>query len=817
MTQDALEYQAAAEAAFADIPADQVQPLSSLGNVLLGEFERAELERRETEERWLQDLRQYKGQYDPEVLARIGKNRSKAFVRKTRVKVKTLNSRMADLLFPAGSEKNWDVAPTPKPNLSQDQLDEIKALLDQAAKDQFVQARQAQQAQLAQQAQQGAQAPQAAPLQPPKITRQAFDQAVQQWAKARAESMATTIDDQLTEARYKQTCLRVIHSGNLYGTGVLKGPLIERKVRTRFVKNGDNWTPQSESIVVPFVDFVPVWRFYPDMAATSLDQCRFVYERHLMTRSEMADLASRASFDGAAIRAYVLAHPKGEARMRLADEQLRLIGDRIHGMADPAGRYEVFERWGWLDGEQLAGAGVDVPTDQLHEAFFANVWLLPSGQVIKAVLQPINGVTWPYFMYQVDQDESTIFPEGIAAIMRDDQLMLNASTRLMLDNAAIASGPQLEVFTQSLSSMENADEIVPWKVWQRNNSNPGVPAVRPIPLPSNIQELMALGSMFDANIDETTAIPKYMTGENATAGAAGTASGMSMLLGNANIVIKDLISAWDEGITRGFIQALYFWNMQFNPDNSIKGDFDVKARGTASLVAKEVRAQSLNQFAALTANALDAPMIKRDVLNRQRAEALDLADVVKTADEMAADANSAAAQQAAQAQQIAQQLQMAEAQAKIAKLQADAELTMAKIKTMAADIEHTMADTIRLKVESAYAALQAGGVATQSPQIAPAGDEILRESGWVSVSPPSQIGNLDGPPVQQTQGVDHFMPKGATWQQEPRTGPGGQVDQVHSPGTQVAENGATPPPATGMRGVNAGIETPQTGEPDQPR
>lgn len=772
-----IEYEQAATAVLAADDEGRESPvlqMTVLGNALLAEFDQADNDRRETVDRWLQDLRQYRGKYDPDVEARIADNRSKAFVRKTRVKVKTVDSRVGDLLFPAGTEKNWDVGPTPKPSLSPDQLQEIRAALMVMAQGQ-------------------------------KITRPMFELAVKEWAKKRAKAMALTIDDQLAESNYKQICQRVIHSGNLYGTGILKGPLVERKMRTRFVRNGDKWVAQTESYVVPFVDYVPLWRFYPDMSVTELKDCRFTYERHLMSKSEMADLARRKSFRGDVIKAYVLANTKGEVTQRYADTELRIIGSRNTGLADFGGKYELLERWGWLDGEQLKQAGVEVPDDRLHESFFSNVWLLPNGEVIKAVLQPISAETWPYHLYYFDKDESSIFAEGLATIMRDDQSMINASTRLMIDNAAASSGAQLEVSVGLLASQEKADEFSPWKVWLRNNSNPGSPAIRVVELPSRMGDLSKMTQIFENNADEVSAVPRYMSGENATTGAAGTSSGLSMLIGNVNIVIKDLITNWDEGVTSSFIRGLYSWNMQFNPDDAIKGDFDVKARGTSSLVAKEVRARQLNEFATLTANALDAPYIKRDVLNRQRAEANELADVVKSEDEVIADQNTEAAKMQAQMVQQSQQLALAEQQAKVAKLTADAQAVKAKASETLANIELIVAKAVDARVGSAYAALQAAGVATSSPGIAPAGDEILRSSGWKDATPEPTIAQLDGPPVQQEQG---------TRGQEPAMEPHGGADNAPLPEDPAAgvDESVNPPslePQTGMVGRHDGIETPR--------
>lgn len=689
------EYEAAAAAGMARDDNTAYVALDALGSVLVAEFQRAELEKRETEDRLLKDLRQYRGIYDPEILAAIGPNRSKAFVRATRVKVKTVDARVADLLFPANSERNWTADPTPAPSVDQD----TRKLVTQQL--------------------------QAALQRDP--TQDELDAAIAKLVKEAADRMTAIIDDQLVESRYKQAARQVLHSGHLYGTGVLKAPLVERKTRKKFVIVDGSWVMKTESYVVPFVEYVPLWRWYPDMSATQLEDCRYVYERHLMTRAAMASLARKKSFNGQKIKDYILANPKGMRQQRTFDGEIREMGDRRQANTTEDGQYEVLERWGWLDGEQLHSAGVKVPQDRMHETFFSNVWLLPNGEILKIVLQPINGVTWPYHLYYADKDETSIFGDGFAAIMRDDQTMINAGTRMILDNAALTAGPQLEANMKLLAAGERADDMYPFKIWRRNGEEPGSPAIRVLDIPNGLEELFPIVNMFKENADDVTAIPRYMQGENATTGAAGTASGMSMLMANASIVMKDLITNYDEGVTRTFIEALYFWNMQFNPDDRCKGDFDIKARGTASLMAKEIRAQQLDQFAA-TLSPEDAPYIKREELLRQRAEAHDLASIIKTEKEVAADQNNDAAKAQAQMEQQMQQIQLQMAQLNVQKLSAE-------VARISADVERINAIAIKTNVDSAYAGMQAGGVATERPQIAPAGDAILKSAGFIDKTP----------------------------------------------------------------------------------
>lgn len=784
---DAAAYAEAAKVVFAEeTPATT---LAALGPKLLAEFATAESDRRATEERWIKDLRQYKGQYDPEVLAAIGPVRSKAFVRKTRVKVKTVDSRVEDLLFPAGSEKNWEVASTPIPSVSKETRKKVIDGLKQMLAKQMQQM-QMQQAAMAQQAQAAGQPmPPMPPMQPPMVTKEMVDEALLAMCKESAKAMAKVIDDQLTEVSYKRICKLAIHSAHLYGTGIIKGPLIERRIRSTFAHENGKWVEKSEVYVVPFVDYVPIWRFYPDMTVDTLDKCRFVYERHLMTHADMAELSSRKSFDKTKIIEHLKANPAGHMNTRLIDNELKIVGDRSATQGSLDGKYEVLERWGYLTGQELMDAGVKVPEDRLHESFFSNVWVLTNGQVIKAVLQPINGVTWPYHIYYFDKDETSIFGDGLASVMRDDQTMLNAATRLMLDNGALSSGPMFEVNTQLLSNYDSATEMGPWKVHLRNNQLPGTKAIHSIDIPSNLGNLSGLADRFDNNLDEVSAIPRYMTGENVSGGAGATKGGLSMLMGAANIMIKDLISSWDEGVTRPFISSLYRWNMQFNKNNDIKGDFDVKARGTASLVAREVRAQQLDNFAAMTANPMDAPFIKRDSLLRQRAEANELTDVVKTEDEVKAEQDNEQMQAQAKLAQDQQTLIIDEMTGKVKLLLANAAKAMAEVDLIKAKATSTKAETV-------YSALQAGGVAAQNPHIAPAADEILRSSGWQDATPDPSIAGLITMQGDQA-------PEGAL--------SGGVLpEQSANPVNDLNQPDSTPPdlqPQTGHVGQQAGIET----------
>ena len=94
---------------------------------------------------------------------------------------------------------------------------------------------------------------------------------------------------------------------------------------------------------------------------------------------------------------------------------------------------EVKEFWGFLSTEEMQSLGVDVPEDQLGLEFAANIWTI-GPVIIKGIISPLKDVTFPYHFYYYEKDDTSIFGEGIPCIMRDVQILVNASIRAMLDN-----------------------------------------------------------------------------------------------------------------------------------------------------------------------------------------------------------------------------------------------------------------------------------------------------------------------------------------------------------------------------------------------
>ena len=87
------------------------------------------------------------------------------------------------------------------------------------------------------------------------------------------------------------------------------------------------------------------------------------------------------------------------------------------------------------------------------------------------------------------------------------------------------------------------------------------------------------------------------------------------------------MSEWFEAkwIHRRQRESYFQWNMQYNDDQpDVVGDLEIKPRGTAAGMQKEVRTQRLTSLLQTVANPMLAPFIKLPNLVRELAIAQDI-------------------------------------------------------------------------------------------------------------------------------------------------------------------------------------------------
>jgi hypothetical protein len=559
--------------------------LRALGGELSKTFDQYAADRRLTEIKWMKNLRQYLGIYDPEVESELGRGRSRAYPRITRVKCISVLSRVMNLMFP-GNERNWELNASPSAEMDPKDVEEAVQQLAAERQKEGV---------------------------PVEMTMEFIDAAVNKLATSRAYKLCKLIDDQLQEIGGDQTLdyislnRKVVQSGILYGLGVLRGPYVRTEQKTKWgATQGGGFEPQTKTIYKPQYDFLPVWDFYPDMSAKALPGEGY-FTRLIMGRSELRRLADRPDFFGDQIKSYLRNNGEGNYKAREFETELRTMGTKANisdgQKQEPQSKYEVLVWNGPVSAQKLEQLGVDVADSAKADDIDAEIWLV-DGNVIKADINAwrklgVNVRTVHCFVF--DEDDSSPIGNGLPNVVRDSQLSIAAATRMMLDNASVTCGPNLELNLSLLRQDQDLTAIEPYKVWYRDDDCPttaSFPAVRKVDIDGHLDELKGMVEMFSQFADAETFVGPATGGdmEKMPSEPMRTAAGASMLRGDAALPFKDIIRNFDF-FTQSVILSLVQFNRKFNPGLAPAGDYNVIARGATSLIAKEVRGMQLDLLA----------------------------------------------------------------------------------------------------------------------------------------------------------------------------------------------------------------------------
>ena len=537
---------------------------ASLGQALLSEFERRKSERSEIEKRWLQDLRQYNGQYEPEFASFLQERKAacKVFVPLTRRICNIVEARLGDLLF-STDDRNFAVEASPYP-----ELDEVSKLLQQADPNAPV-------------------VIDGQEVQPTEVMN-AIAQQIDE-AKRKAANMQRVIDDQFTESDWPTEARKVMHDAVKLGSGVVKGPFVLRSVKRKWsIKGGAPVLVETESFK-PSIKRVDPWHFYPSLSVGSLVEDSSTYERHPMNKLGLVKLAEQPGFDKEAI-IRVLKAGGSQYRDTNIDAQREAAG--TVGVED--NRFNIVEYNGPVDAEDLKAAGVELPEDSEMIVFNGIVWFSEfTGEVIKAAINPMSADATMYSVFNWQPDSACLFGYGLPYEIRDMQWSANSTYRGAHDNMALTVGPQIIFNSKKVRPVNGSPHIEPMKTWELTDSSIPVSNVFGVfQIESRLTELINLFNLNKQLAEEIGGPMLAMQGQDAPSYLE-TAKGMSIAYNAANIWMRRAVKLWDDQVTVPRVRAFIDWNMEHNPDPDIKGDLSAVARGTSALLEAEGQVQRL--------------------------------------------------------------------------------------------------------------------------------------------------------------------------------------------------------------------------------
>ena len=655
-----------------EIPPQMIEAMQAIAASLSSSAKEQQNAKKQIEDRWHEDYQQFHGKYSDNTEAKLkDANKSRLFVNETRAKTNAWIARLSDMLFPT-DDKNWGIKASAVPELAK----------PPEGQEQMAQDPQAMQKMLAQ---------------------------VKDQASKAARRMESEIEDQLRECRYNVTARDVIDDSVKLGTGVMKGPVANPRPRRYFglrkdPKTGEQTFQMMErEDVRPTFERVDPWSFFPDMSARSMDEAEFTFQLHLMTKTKLRELARKPGFVAEQIRDLIREDATEGTPEYL--NQLRSVTGNDQSAVD--NKFQVWEYHGPLEKDHMrilceCNDRQDL-TDFLEDGLVsinAVVWFC-AGKIIKFGLHAMDSGESLYSVFPFERDDSSIFGYGIPYIMRAPQAALNGAWRMMMDNGDLSVGPQIEINQEIITPADGNWNLKGRKIWLRKSGSPNEPGMNVYDVPSRTGELVGMINLARQFSEDETSMTKLAQGGQDSSQTK-TAEGMGLLMNSSNIVFRRVVKNFDDDLTEPCIRRIYHWNMQFSDREDIKGDYEVDARGSSVLLVAEIQAQNLMIFAnQFTVHPILGQMIKPYDVAKKLTQSMHLSasDVLKSEDEMKADAEKAAEQGAEQDPEMAKlehQAKEAEAQR-----QFDAQ-EAAQARQHAIQIEHLKQDTELMKLAETH-------------------------------------------------------------------------------------------------------------------
>lgn len=543
-------------------------------------------------ERLLNALRTYKGMYDTGKLAEIRTfGGSEVYARVTSTKCRAATALLRDVYL--SQERPWDVEPTPVPQIPNAVEQDIQQLVN---------------VEVATMMQAGQ------PVDPQMVSdrvaglQKAATRAAKKVAHDEAEKAGLRLNDILTEGNFYEAFAEFLIDLPIFPFAVLKGPEVRRVTQTKWV----NQQPVQESVPKMFWKRVSPFDLYWSPGAGSVDQAEFV-ERIKVTRRELTNVKGLPGYNTDAIdKVLDMAYIDGlHEWWDTIDTARAELEDRERWARTATSLIDTAEFTGHVSGKLLLQWGMsseEVPNER--EEYFITAWLIDR-HVIKAQINPATNQRAPYFITAFEQIPGALIGYGLPDLLEDVQTICNAAARAMVNNASIASGPQV-VINDALLMPGETDDLYPWKRWHVTYDpvlvSSGTKPIEFYQPDMNAPELMGIYEKWSIMGDEISSLPKYMTGSEKVGGAGRTASGLAMLMGNASKTLQNVAASIDRDVISPLLHGLYDLIMLTEP-NTFRGDELIVVKGVNHAVKREQDRMRQLEFLQLTANPIDMAIL----------------------------------------------------------------------------------------------------------------------------------------------------------------------------------------------------------------
>lgn len=486
-------------------------------------------------------------------------NRSKVVINIVRPKVDQAVARMCEILLPV-DDRNWGIKPTPVPEMVSKMIGNMAETVNDAG-------------------------------QPTGRTADQEAQMVMKQAKDMAAAMEKEIDDTLNECGYNGEQRKLIEEGVRLGTGLILGPFPKNCPKRSWATLPDKTTQLKIAYEVKSASMhVSLWHIWFDPACGSDHQRgQGFYHQRFATKKELRDLIGIPGYDEKAIREVLKNKPT----------RTKVNSGKVEKVSCDEDSYEMWVYYGQVEPdhmEMLCEAAGNPIEDVAN-----GVLVMIGDTIIGAMESWVPDGSLPIDRWVWRSAEDSPYGYSLPDEMVHQQRVVNAAWRQVMDDAKLSLGGQLVMKKGMVTPQDGSYEMYPGKVWLASQELEDIrQAFYSFEFVNHSQPLLGIAAAAMQFADQETSMPQIMGGEKGT--APETVGGMVMLFNNANVVWRMRVKLYDDNVTRNHIRRHYDWQMANSPNDKIKGDMDVDARGSTALLEKDIQNQATLNLANVTSN-----------------------------------------------------------------------------------------------------------------------------------------------------------------------------------------------------------------------
>lgn len=431
----------------------------------------------------------------------------------------------------------------------------------------------------------------------------------------KSRKMEATIAAQLEHCSYGKKSRRAIEDRIILGVGILKGPVNTGNQYVKYEPSGDVWTPVPSTDKYPGVEYVNPWFFYPDDTVNDFLRSSDTLEVHPKSAFDLKRLASHPGFLRGPLEELLQEKPADYMASTYPD-YTSITASNPYLFDD---KYLVLEYHGPILDSQLEALSIEPAYESLNNEYYGEVWVC-QGKVIRIELENIEAAfELPYAVSVWMRDPSSVFGFGAPQLMKDAQRVAKETWRMILDNASLSSGPQIAMHKNYIEPADKNWELGPRKIWYLNDISVDVQkAIQFFDVPSVIDKLMPVLDASRTFAEEESMTP-MIAGGMQSPDMAESATGALLLKQASTTILDFLAEEWDDNVTEKIIRRFWAWNMQYNPDNSIKGNYLVDVRTSTEYKNKQQFLRDIERLSMETKQDPELAMIvDRSELMRAR-------------------------------------------------------------------------------------------------------------------------------------------------------------------------------------------------------